>query len=117
MSSWYPVQGGRTVGTRGSEGGPILQDEEHPDGARITLERPEWQGEPRPVCAITCGIYGWMAHTRFFASDTEGEQAFGEMKTSLEEILAMQPDANDPHLRAKMRDVVAAIAAFVERFP
>ena len=51
----------RTTSTEewASEGGVILRELEHPDGARIALER---GGAVSPF-AITCGIYGWMVHT------------------------------------------------------
>jgi hypothetical protein len=53
--SWGPAGGATTIGTIGSEGGVIVRDEEHPDGARITLEAV--QGRPYSF-AITCGGAG-----------------------------------------------------------
>ena len=60
---WYPFESGATLGQKGSEGGAILRDEEHPQEARITFER---DTRIAPF-AITCGIYGCMMHTRFFS--------------------------------------------------
>jgi hypothetical protein len=37
--AWYLFDEGRSVGLLGTEEGIIIRDEEHPDGARITLER------------------------------------------------------------------------------
>ena len=56
---WVAVENGATIGTLGSEGGVIERDEEHADGARITIE----QGGTIAPYSITCGIYGWMFHT------------------------------------------------------
>jgi hypothetical protein len=39
MTDWTPFENGTSLGATGSEGGTILRDELHPDGARITLER------------------------------------------------------------------------------
>ncbi len=64
---WRPFNDGVTIGTEGSESGTIVRDQEHPLGARLTLER--W-GQTAPL-AITCGVYGWMVHTRFFASEAK----------------------------------------------
>ena len=64
--TWYPFDGGSTVGTIGTESGRILCDEEHAAGARITLE----QGGNTPF-GITCGIYGCFVHTAFASTETE----------------------------------------------
>ena len=39
-AGWIPAENGATLGHTGSEGGVIGMDEEHTDGARITLECP-----------------------------------------------------------------------------
>ena len=51
-------------------------------GARITLER-DCRVAP---FAITCGIYGWMMHTRFFSSQVRGR---GRSTTAMKIALAM----------------------------
>lgn len=79
---WYPFQVGATLGQKGSEEGTILCDEEHPLGARITLER-----DGHTPFAITCGIYGWMAHTRFFGVEKEASSEYLLMKNALSELL------------------------------
>lgn len=48
---WYSFDEGRSIGLRGTEEGVIIRDDEHPEGARITLER-----DGRTPFAITCGI-------------------------------------------------------------
>ena len=82
-SDWHPSEGGATLGQVGSEEGIVVRDEEHPLGARITLER----ATSVAPFAITCGIYGWMMHTRFFSSDAEAGTQYDLMKTSLSELL------------------------------
>ncbi len=43
---------------------------------------------PKPApFAITCGIYGWMLHTRFFNSEEEAEAQYGLMKSALSALL------------------------------
>jgi hypothetical protein len=68
-NSWHQFEDGATLGQKGSESGVILRDEEHPQEARITLER---DTRTAPF-AITCGIYGCMLHTRFFSQESEEE--------------------------------------------
>jgi hypothetical protein len=87
--------------------------EEHELGARIILER---GGDIAPF-AITCGIYGWMAHTRFFGIEAEAAAEFERMKDGLAAILGIIPRKDDPEADAKGRLVSEAISAFVERFP
>lgn len=51
------------LGSTGSEGGLVLEDEEYKSACRITLEKC-----PRHY-AITSGVYGGMVHTAFANSD------------------------------------------------
>ena len=107
-AGWYLYGEGKTAGTRGSEGGTIIRDEEHGDGARITLERETLHRVP---FAITCGIYGWMVHTRFFADETTALDAYDEMKRAINSILAMLAHEDDSD------SVSEAIEQFVEKYP
>lgn len=109
---WHPVDGGATLGQRGSENGVILLDEEHELGARITLERDCNHGIP---FAVTCGIYGWFFHTRFLGTEAEAE--FPAMMDGLAAILDTVPRVDDPNADAKCAGVTEAIQEFVSRFP
>ncbi len=81
--------------------------------ARITLE----QGCTHAPLSITCGVCGWMFHTRYFGTVEEAEIAYEAMKVGLEDILAMIPLPSDPDADAKCSRVVEAIQDFVARFP
>jgi hypothetical protein len=111
--TWAALDGGATLGTRGSETGTIVRDDEHTLGARITLEN----DTAHAPFAITCGIYGWMCHTRYFASSIEAEAEYEKMRTRLAEILAIIPMRDDPQVRAKGQAVSEAIGEFIEQFP
>ena len=67
-------------GATGSEGGLILADEEYKETCRITLEKCE------KYCAITCGVYGLMAHTAF-ADFEHGKEKYEAMKEALKEFV------------------------------
>jgi hypothetical protein len=108
VHGWQPYEGGATSGGRGSEGGTITQDEEHADGARITLERDTLHRVP---FAITCGIYGWLVHTRFFADEPSALAAYGDMKAALERILRLIA------VDAPNDSVGEAVDEFVEQYP
>jgi hypothetical protein len=110
--SWLPCDDGASLGERGCEGGVILRDDEYRGGARITLER----GGFAPF-SITCGVYGWMVHTRFFSTLPEAEREYALMQPDLAAIVDSQPLAADPDVDAKMDAVTAAIGRFVDRFP
>ncbi len=90
-----------------------MRDDEHDDGARITLER---DARHAPL-AITCGIYGWMLHTRFFSGEAEAQRDFDDMRAALGRILDAIPLADDPDRREKSKAAAAAMAAFAERYP
>ncbi|MCP3856235.1 MAG: hypothetical protein GY745_13965 [Actinomycetia bacterium] len=61
----------------------IVLDEEHVDGARITPER-----DAHAPWSITCGVYGWMVHTRFFSSQDEAAAELERMREGLEILLS-----------------------------
>jgi hypothetical protein len=111
--SWSIFDEGKSIGTLGSERGVILRDQEHSAGARITLER----DTPQVPYTITCGIYGWMVHTRFFGTEQEAQAGFDLMSLELARIIVMIPLASDPDGDSKMRPVSDAISKFVEKFP
>jgi hypothetical protein len=111
--AWVPLEDGSTVGQSGSENGFIIRDEEHGLGARITLER---DSQYAPF-AITCGIYGWMCHTRFLGSEAEAAAEYERMKGGLVAILEGIPHLDDSECDAKGRRVAEAISAFVDQFP
>jgi hypothetical protein len=110
---WDQIDRGKTLGTHGSEDGIILRDDEHPLGARITLER---DGTTAPY-AITCGIYGWMFHTRFLAEANAANLEFDAMKLGLEEILSIIPRVDEPENDEKLNAVAKRIGEFVDKYP
>lgn len=107
--SWTPCENGSTSGTTGSEGGVVLRDEEHETGARITLEECG-----HPPFAITCGIYGVVAHTAFAATEIEAVDAYEAMKAEIEALLDLLPDT-DAEPEAKER-FYEAISAFTNKY-
>jgi hypothetical protein len=110
---WIAFDNGASLGQRGSEDGIIIRDEEHPYGARITLEG-ECMTSP---FTITCGIYGWMVHTRFFRGQHEAEEDLEKMKEGLTNILNIIPFESDLDVEEKMNTVSDTISAFVEQYP
>jgi hypothetical protein len=111
--TWRPMDNGTTLGGPGSENGAILLDDQHELGARITLER---DTDTAPF-AITCGVYGWMVHTRYFGDAQTAAAEFQQMKEGLGAILRMIPLENDPEAENRMDAVSAAIGEFIARFP
>lgn len=97
----------------GPDGGVIIADDEHGGGARITFERLGGEGP----YGITCGVYGWMMHSRYFAAEHEAQAAFGAMKTALAAIVEIIPLNSDSQVDEKIERVSAERSAFVDRFP
>lgn len=110
MTDWIAFESGTTIGAAGPEGGTILRDELHPEGSRITLERTGSR------LAITCGVYGWMVHTRFFADESEAVAAYEEMKPALADVLARLPGGGQD-VEAPVPEVAEVLNDFVARFP
>jgi hypothetical protein len=108
-TAWYPYDNGATLGQRGSEEGITLSDEEHTLGARITLER---GGSIAPF-AITCGIYGWMMHTRYFSLENEACTQYDLMRNAISELLDKASEGSDGGSEVPM----GGVSAFVEMYP
>ena len=111
--TWTPFDSGSSIGSEGSESGTIVADFEHKLGARITIER---DGDIAPF-AITCGIYGWFVHTRFFSTRVEANTECAAMKTAMDAIIQTIPVATDPECDAKSSAVSQAISDFVDAYP
>jgi hypothetical protein len=107
--SWYDFEQGATLGTRGSEAGSIILDEEYNEGARISLER----ATSVAPFAITCGVYGRLMHTRYFGSEAEAKSEYDAMKIVLKQIVDGL-DSEDERVKSR---AMQALYDFVERFP
>ena len=111
--TWTPFDSGSSIGTEGSESGTIVADFEHSLGARITIER---DGDIAPF-AITCGIYGWFVHTRFFSTRAEADTECAAMQNAMGAIIQTIPLTSDPECNSKSAAVSQAISDFVDTFP
>lgn len=104
--TWQKFNQGSNIGSRGSEDGIIVADEEHDLGARVTLER-DCRRNP---FAITLGIYGALVHTIYSDSEAAASSLRAEMKGDLERILELRQSADTDAVQA-------AIFDFVQRYP
>jgi hypothetical protein len=111
-TNWYDYDEGYSIGTSGPDGGLIVRDEEHQSGARMTLEE---DGSFAPF-SITCGIYGWMFHTRYFSEESQAAEEFELMKTDLDEILESFSTGDDADEDA-LDEISVEISEFVEKYP
>jgi len=75
---WHPYKYGETLGTKGSENGVIIREEEFDDDARITLEKDGYT-----PFGITCGVYGAFVHTAFAGNEQEATAKYEAMKAEL----------------------------------
>ena len=119
-AAWVPFENGATLGKVGSEGGSIIREERHTDGARICLERlskRRFLRSPIVSYAITCGIFGWMVHTRFFDTAEDASVDYEAMKSEIVSILERLPLENDPLVEERMKPIPDLLYAFVEKFP
>ncbi|MGB3681404.1 MAG: hypothetical protein WA990_02855 [Rubrobacteraceae bacterium] len=109
-NKWILYDNGSSMGHCGTEKGIITRDEEHVEGARITLEE-----DGRAPFAITCGIYGWMVHTCFFGSRQKVESEYERIKDELVMLLSIIPSEDGPDPEDKLEPASNAISQFVER--
>jgi hypothetical protein len=113
--SWRKFAAGESIGKVGSENGTIVEDDElyAGPGARITLERSTRYGP----FAITCGVYGWMVHTRFLGQEVEARVQFDAMKAALEEIASNIELVQSLPFAEMLSRISPLLQDFVERFP
>ncbi|MDQ2746593.1 MAG: hypothetical protein M3T96_04975 [Acidobacteriota bacterium] len=111
-NNWSEYDEGFSVGTSGDGGGAIVRDEDHKNGARITMEEENGLAE----FVITCGVYGWMFHTRLFDGRAEADEAFDEMREELGEILEAKPSEESAG-EEEQEDFAEELVMFIERFP
>jgi hypothetical protein len=107
---WYKFNDGKTIGTKGSEGGVIVKDYEHSDGARVTIEK---GGDIAPY-SVTVGIYGLMFHTAFSSSLDEAENQVEILKQKIEAVFSLldvrdseRDNTWDDQYEARMNEIVA----------
>ncbi len=106
MNKWAIFNRGLTIGATSAEGGLILSDEEMPDGARITLKRGS------NFVSVSLNIYGWMDHTRFFASNDDAMREYRAMKPAAVAVLDIINSEGVSDIK-----IWEAISDFVRRFP
>jgi len=113
LKYWTQFEDGRTIGQAGSEQGIILQDESFQNSARITLER----GGVGAPFAITCGVSGWLVHTRFFATEALAQKAIDQMKPALSNIVSLIPERWQSTNDVNRRRLTKALSDFLKQFP
>ena len=106
MSNWFAYDDGRSAGKVSTEGGIILRDDEHKLGARITLKR------GGSYVSISCHVYGWTDHTRFFSTVSDAEREYAAMRAALGDVMNMIDSAGSKEIK-----VWEAISEFVRRYP
>jgi len=106
MSSWSIYNHGKTIGTKGAEGGVILSDESHEKGARITLKRGD------AFISVSISIRGWMDHTRFFATDADSQREYRAMRAAVLNVLNVINAEGATEIK-----IWEAISEFVRRYP
>lgn len=106
MSNWLPYNNGITIGAKGPEGDIILMDDAHPIGARITIK----QGAQ--YFSVSCNIYNWINHARFFNTEDDAKREFLVMEEALLEIINLLSVREIYNIK-----VWEAISNFVRRFP
>jgi hypothetical protein len=106
MSKWSIFNKGRTIGSVSAEGGLILSDEEHEEGARITLKR------GTGYVSVSLIVFGWIDHTRFFNTDSDAQREYRAMKPAAVSILSVINTEGVSDIK-----IWEAISEFVRRFP
>ena len=88
---WSSFENGKTISSKGSESGKIILDEEHSDGARITLEE---KSAAAPF-SITVGIYALFFHTIYLSTKEEAPTLISRLKVEISEFFASSEEDSD----------------------
>lgn len=103
--TWRPYDGPNPLGQLGTEGGVVVRDEQHPAGARITLEDCTATGRAATY-AITCGGPSGLVHTAYFGSREDADAAYVAIQRDLVSLTEIDDD----------NALYAAISDFVARY-
>jgi len=106
MSKWFAYDNGRSIGKTSPEGGLIMRDEQHPGGARITFKRGSG------YISVSCILFGWVDHTRFFGTASDAQREYVAMKAALTDVLDVINTVDVKEIK-----IWEAISEFVRRFP
>ena len=106
MSNWFSYGNGDRVSSVSADGGVVLRDEVHEAGVRLTMKR------CKSCVSVSCSIYGWMHHIRFFDTVTDAQREFLLMKPPLANMVENILSAGKCDLKTW-----DAIAEFVRLFP
>ena len=106
MSNWSAYDNGRSIGTLSAEGGLIMRDEVHPGGGRITFKRGSG------YISVSCNLYGWADHTRFFGTASDAQREYVAMKAALTSVLDVINTEGVKEIK-----IWEAISDFVRKFP
>jgi hypothetical protein len=90
---WNQIDNGETIGTVGSECGEIVEDEEHLNGARLTLEK---GGDIAPY-SITSGVYGCFCHTTYLPTLESGMAEMKSMKNEITDFFNTETNSDEEH--------------------
>ena len=85
MTNWIPFESGGSIGKTGSESGIIVEDIEHVEGARITIER---DGHNAPF-SVTLGIYGLMFSTHFTGTLEKAKHFAESAKSIIDQVFVL----------------------------
>lgn len=78
-----------------------MEDEQHREGARITLEL---NGRAAPF-SITCGIYGLFVHTAFFSDERDACEKYAKMRNRIDQIV-----------NSEQHEIFSLVQAFCDEF-
>ena len=90
---WSSIENGSTIGERGSEDGEIIRDIEHPQGARLTLEK----NTSIAPFAITSGVFGCFFHTTYLGNIEEALEIIEKMKKEISVFLASEMENEEKY--------------------
>jgi len=110
---WSDFENGKTIGTKGSEGGIIIKDIENSNGARVTLEK-ECGNIP---FAITLGIYGLMFHTHFESDKNKAAEYVERKKNQINKVFELYyiiEEKRDTHWNDKHNKLMDKLADMTE---
>ncbi len=116
--TWYPYEGGVTIGKPGPLGGHVTRDEEWGDpeepedaDARLTLEA------VAGGYAVTANLYGgWLQETARFTDEAAALAAHEATREELTRLAALIPDEEDRDLVGAVAHLNREVAVFVARF-
>lgn len=107
LRKWIPIE--IKSGQEGPDGGTIIEADEYPKTARISIERKVKVADGNEYYAVTMGVYGLLVHTAYFGSFEDAKECAFAVKLVIQQMATDGQLSDDDLLEYLLRTCTASM--------